>query len=106
MRNVLQALFALLLLIFASSCAAEKITTFEEETAILTQRVDTIITFDPVTFEETIHLVTSDEIAPKKVSHYVYQVDTIITFDADTYEETVKIVKTKVPVYQGVRKNN
>ena len=103
MKNVLQAIFALLVLVFASSCAAEKITTFEEETAILTQKVDTIITFDPETFEETIHLVTSDEVAPEKVSHYVYQVDTSITFNPDTYEETIQIVKTKVPVY---KKNN
>ncbi len=97
MKNVLQALFALLILIFASSCAAEKITTFEEETAMLTQKVDTIITFDPVTFEETIMLVVSDEVTNERVSNYVYRVDTIITFDADTYEETIEIVKTKVP---------
>jgi len=97
MKNLLSAIFALLILIFVSSCVAEKIMPIEE-TASLIETIDTIITFDPVTFEETIHLVNSDEKTTQKFSDYIYQVDTIITFDADTYEETVKIVKTKVPV--------
>ena len=97
MKNVCQALFALLILVFSSSCVAEKITPLEE-TASFTQKVDTIITFDPDTYEETIMLVVSDEVTTDKVSNYVYRIDTIITFDADTYEETMEIVKTKVPV--------
>jgi len=97
MKNVLSAIFALLILIFASSCVAEKIMPLEE-TASLTNTVDTIITFDPETFEETIHLVIAPDKPTQEFSDYTYQIDTIITFDVDTYEETVKIVKTKVPV--------
>lgn len=96
MKNVLCALSALLLLIFASSCVAEKIMPLEE-TVMLTQKVDTIIVFDPVTFEETIQLVVSDEITTEKVTNYVYRTDTIIIFNPDTYEETIEIVKTKIP---------
>ena len=102
MKNVLQSLSTLLILIFASSCVAEKITPLEE-TASFTQKVDTIITFDPDTYEETIMLVVSDEVSTDKISNYVYRIDTIITFDADTYEETIEIVKTKIPVE---KKNN
>ncbi len=96
MKNVLCALSALLLITFASSCVAEKIMPLEE-TVMLTQKVDTIIVFDPVTFEETIQLVVSDEITTEKVTNYVYRTDTIIIFNPDTYEETIEIVKTKIP---------
>ena len=97
MKNVLSALSALLILIFASSCVAEKIMPLEE-TASFTQKVDTIITFDPDTYEETMMLVVSDEVTTDKVTKYVYRTDTIITFNPDTYEESIEIVKTKVPV--------
>ena len=102
MKNVLCALSTLLILIFASSCVAEKIMPLEE-TAIHTQKVDTIIVFDPVTFEESIQLVVSDEITTEKVTNYVYRTDTIITFNPDTYEESIEIVKTKIPAGE---KNN
>lgn len=68
-----------------------------EEAPNLTPTVDTIITFDPVTFEETIQIVIADEKTVQKPSNDIYQIDTIITFDADTYEETMVIVKTKIP---------
>jgi len=97
MKNLSQLFCALLILVFASSCVAEKITSFEDA-ASFTQKVDTIITFDPDTYEETIMLVVSDEVTTDKVTKYVYRTDTIITFNADTYEESIEIVKTKVPV--------
>lgn len=93
MKNVSLLIFTFLLVNLFSSCAAENIISFEAA-----KQVDTIITFDPVTFEETIQIVETDRkgLKPKVVENYRIQVDTIITFDADTYEETIQIVKTKV----------
>lgn len=54
---------------------------------------DTIVTFDPVTFEETIKVVESKE---ENISEQLYKVDTIITFNPDTYEETIQVVRTKI----------
>jgi len=96
MKNVSQLLFSLLILIFASSCIPEKIISLEESPTP-TSSVDTIITFDPVTFEETIQLVTTDKKTIQKTSNDTYQIDTIITFNPDTYEETIEIIKTKIP---------
>ncbi len=101
MKNVFQVFSTLLILIFASSCVPEKIMQLEE-TSTSKSSVDTIVTFDPVTFEETIQLVISDETTTQKFSTDIYQTDTIITFNPDTYEETIEIVKTKIPT----NKNN
>jgi len=78
------------------------ITSCSKDTAIplatLTNQIDTVITFDPITFEETIQIVESNKTTSEQkiIETYQIQVDTIITFDADTYEETIEIVRTKV----------
>jgi len=58
--------------------------------------LDTIITFDPATFTETIEVYRNYgvEIGDN------YLVDTLITFDPATYKETVELVK--VPFYKEV----
>ena len=82
------------------------------------EQVDTIITFDPDTFEETIRIVKGTqgkeknftlkksikEIATNVVDQQIigdgYLTDTIITFDPDTYNETVTLIRT--PFYKEV----
>ncbi len=118
MKNVLNALVILLLLIVCTACAKEvamplipaqsKLVNLEEE-----YQIDTIITFDATTFEETIEVVKTkvltrtpkaleviEKITLTEAEIGLYQIDTIITFDADTYEETIQLVKTRI------KKNN
>ncbi len=95
MKKLQNCFIVFLVVIFISSCVAEKAISLEP-----TKQIDTVIIFDPVTFEETIQIVESDgkSSKPKIVENYRIQVDTIITFDADTYEETIQVVKTKVKI--------
>lgn len=61
MKNVFHSLFAVLVLILFSACAKELITptqsTVASEDLAKGYRIDTIITFDVETFEETIEIV-------------------------------------------------
>ena len=95
MKKVQNCGIIFLVVIFISSCVMEKAISLEP-----TKQIDTVITFDPVTFEETIQVVETDRAysKPKVVENYRIQVDTIVTFDSDTYEETIQIVKTKVKI--------
>jgi len=52
---------------------------------------DTIITFDPNTYEEEMRIVTSEQ-------QFVEVKDTIVTFDPSTFEEQIRIVKRDVPL--------
>ncbi len=54
-------------------------------------RLDTIVTFDPATGEET---MTVERVY---VDQIVQRIDTIVTFDYDTFSEEVDIVKTEGP---------
>lgn len=92
---MLLSAFALIPIIF-SSCVAEVITPIQEVSFQKEQRVDTIIIFDPVTFEETQQLIVIDNQVVKETIEGEVQVDTIITFDPETFEETIQIVRTKV----------
>jgi len=62
-------------------------------------RIDTIITFDPNTYEEKIKIVRvkikKNEKEPKVISdkEMEVEIDTIITFDPKTLKEEIKIVK-------------
>ncbi len=66
--------------------------------------IDTIVTFDPVTYEEKVEIVrtkrTNDDGADRQgqmtqkiVRSSSEEVDTIIVFDPETYEERIEIVK-------------
>lgn len=61
--------------------------------------VDTIITFDPETFEETVHIVRrkikEDEPVISAIQADNMQSDTIIYFDKETEEERMVIVTQK-----------
>ena len=50
------------------------------------QEIDTIVTFDPDTYEETVSYEIHD---PER---YI-QVDTIYIFDPETYKESMRIIK-------------
>ena len=102
MKKVSYGFFALFLLIFTSSCVADKIIPLQEEAVTLSQTVDTIITFDPVTFEETMHIVINDTPTSTPLTETIYQVDTIITFDPETYAENITIAKTPKVTYEDM----
>lgn len=72
-------------------------------------RIDTIITFDPNTYEEKIKIVRVEldeesEIEPLENLEDV-TIDTIITFDPKTNKEEIKIIKKKRIKQEG-KKNN
>ncbi len=86
--------------------------------AAMAEQVDTIITFDPDTYEETVRIVKRTQgkeevsilknsikdvtikVSDQQVIGDDYLTDTIITFDPETYKETVRTVKT--PFYKEV----
>lgn len=91
MKNNLFAsliLSAMFLSIFACSTEQSQDSTDNQNPQV---EYDTIITFNPETYEETFEIVErtakSDDV---KVEY-----DTIITFNTETMEETVKIVERK-----------
>lgn len=67
MKKVQNCFIIFLAVILISSCVAEKAIPLENS-----KQIDTIITFDPVTFEETIYIVESDEnsLEPNIVENY------------------------------------
>jgi len=89
-----------------------------DDVATAALEIDTIITFDPATYTETIQVVkrtlgkeTTEQISEKSKVPTIteraiaiegddYLVDTIITFNPDTYTETMELVKT--PFYKEV----
>lgn len=115
MKNVLNCLVVLLVVIICTACAKETtiplIPTQAEFVKIEEEyQIDTIITFDTETFEETIEIVKTKTTSPPAHKNILttsddvtYQIDTIITFHADTYEETIEIVRTKI---EGKDKKN
>jgi len=108
MKNVLNCLLVLLVVIMCVACAKEVaiplIPTQSEFVQVEEEyQIDTIITFDADTFEETIEIVKTKITSPsiqKDIPAFsddvTYRIDTIVTFDADTYEETIEIVRTKI----------
>ncbi|MFK7978938.1 MAG: hypothetical protein AB8G86_03060 [Saprospiraceae bacterium] len=114
MKNILNCLVVLLFLIICTACTKEVaiplIPTQSEFVNLEAEyQIDTIITFDAATFEETIEIVKTKIVArtPQPLNKTeaitltaaeigIYQIDTIITFDADTYEETIQVVKMKI----------
>lgn len=66
---------------------------------LIGEKIDTIITFDPKTFEESISYEIQQP-EKKQVSDKVtvidletQKVDTIITFDPDTYSESMTVIR-------------
>ncbi len=88
----------ILFLFLASTSYGQQTTTQEEKDVV---RIDTIITFDPETFEETIELVVykGELRLAKDVVDFAEKatekngVDTIIIFDPKTMKEDTVIVK-------------
>jgi len=121
MKNVLNFLLVLSLLILFSNCAKEIATPTQSKIVKVGiedgYRLDTIITFDADTYEETIEIVKTKVVSTtqqkrktidqenklKLATDEVYRIDTVITFNPDTYEETIQIIKTKI---EGKSKKN
>ncbi len=84
-----------ILCLFIASVSYGQQTTSEKETV----RIDTVITFDPETFEETIEVVVyKGEKTADEVADFTYKTDgtstrdTIIIFDPETRKEDTIIV--------------
>ena len=92
MKNNLFAsliLSAMFLSIVACSTEQNQDSTDNEDAQV---EYDTIISFDPNTFAETVTIVER----PAKPEDVEIEYDTIITFNPETFEETVEIVEREV----------
>ncbi len=77
----------------------------EVPSAFLGLAVDTIITLDTDTYQESKYVVeyqidTRSNERLKQLAKYSISTDTIITFDPQTFEETIEVVIKKVRIEQ------